>query len=133
MNIYNSPFKRPKKIALEHPHKTGEHNQIHPRASKRLHVRAFRLFIQLRPEFARRYKLSRHLSFARVSKNAGIFHIAQYERNIRGDFAGNARVSDGHKVRAFARTQHADTEFALANHALYLQAGYVKPQALVKS
>jgi preprotein translocase subunit SecF len=69
-------------------------------------------------------------AFARVSKNAGIFYIAQYERDIRRDFASDARVSDGHKVRAFARTQHADTEFALINHALYLQAGYVKPQAL---
>ena len=86
MDVHDAAFKRAQKIALQHPHKTREHNQIHFRPLQRADKRPFRLLVQLGAEFPRRNELRRNFPVARVRQNPRAFDVAQDDGDLRRNF-----------------------------------------------
>src|SRR5581483_11698537 len=110
MHVDDAAFKCAKKISLEHAHKTGEHNQIHFRILQRFDKCALGVFVQLGAKFSRRNELRGQIAFARVRENSRIFHVAQNDGDLRGNFSRSYGVGNRDKVRAFAGTEHANSE-----------------------
>ena len=98
VDVHDATFKCPQEISLQHTHETSEHDQIHFRISQRVHVRALGVFIELRPEFPRRDKSRRKISFSRVLKNSGVLDIAQHNRDLRGEASSRNRIRNSREV-----------------------------------
>lgn len=129
MDVYDPPFEGSQKIPLQHPHETGQHNQIHFRFPQGIDVSAFGFFVEFGAEFSGGDEPSGNIPFAGMRENARSFNIAQNQRYARRDRSGGARIGNRHEIRAFARTQHADAEISVVRHGLYLQARDVELQA----
>jgi hypothetical protein len=81
----------------------------------------FRVFIQLRPEFAGLDKMGWDTPLLRSLQDAGIRDIAQNDGHLSGDFPCRTPIRESHKVGSLPRSQHAYPEFAVSSHAGFLQ------------
>lgn len=111
MDVYDAPFKCTEKFPFQHPHETSEHDQIYLRSPQGLNHCMFGCFLKFRAKFTRRNKLLENIPFAGVCQNPRRLHIAQYYGDFSGNFPGSDGISNGDKVRAFARTKDAQTKW----------------------
>ena len=111
MDVDDAALERAQKIALQHAHETGEHDQIHPRILQRGDEGAFRRLVQFGAELARRNELRRNFPFAGVRQDSRRLDVAQNHGDLRRNFSRRHRVGDGDKVRAFAGAEHADAKW----------------------
>src|SRR5579862_1289250 len=118
MDIDVSALERTQEIPLEHPHESRQYHQIHARPPQRLDISPFGVFIELGAKFPRRDKLPRQLPLTRMAENTRCLDIAQNNRDLGRDSATRAGISNRHKIRAFARTKHADAKFSPVSHGL---------------
>ena len=105
------PSNARRKPALQHPHESRQHNQIHLHHLQRLHKCAFGVLVQLRAEISRRNEMCGNFPLARPGQNSRAFDVAQDDADLRRNFSRGAGNGNRDKVRAFAGTQHAQSEF----------------------
>jgi len=67
--------------------------------------------LQLGAKFARRDELCWKFSFARARQDSRRLDIAQDDGDFRRDLSGGNGIGDRDKVRTFARTEDAETEW----------------------
>ena len=70
MDVHDAPLECAQKIALQHAHETGQHNQIDFGILQRGDERAFRRLVQLGAKLSRRNKLRGNFPVARVRQNS---------------------------------------------------------------
>ena len=110
MNVHNTPFKSAKEFSLEHSHKTGQRDQIHPGLLQLLDEGMLRFVIQLRPKLSWCDEACFDASLTRPRQDSRFIHVAYDERNLRGYFPRSARIRNGDKIRTLARTEHSDAK-----------------------
>ena len=111
MDVHDAAFKRAQKFALQHPHETRKHNQIHFCPLQRADERPFRLLVQFGAKFSRRDELRRNLPFARVRQNPRTLDVAQDEGDLRRNFSRSPPLGNGDKVGAFAGAENAQAKW----------------------
>ena len=97
-------------VALENPHEAGEHDHINLRLDQPLHERLLRLLVELRPKLSRCDEFGEELPFTSAVQDAGIRHVADDDGDLRRDLTAGTRLGDGHHIRAFARTEDAESK-----------------------
>ena len=112
MNVDHSRRKSAEKIAFQNPHEPGQRDPIHLRLLQRGDVGALGLIVQFRAEFSRRDESGVDAPLLRPRQNSGVGHVAKHDRHFGGNLPGLTRPGNGRQVRAFARTENAQSKFS---------------------
>ena len=77
MNVNDSAFKCFQEIAFQHPHESGQGNQIYPGILQGRDIGVFRVLVELGAEFTGWHEPRVQVSLPRSAQNTGIGYIAE--------------------------------------------------------
>ena len=93
MDVHDAPLERAQKFALQHPHETRQHNQIHLCRLQSGDERPLGVLVQLGAELSRRDELRGNLPLARAGQNSRAFDRRSRRRRLPPEFFPSHRQS----------------------------------------
>ena len=102
MNIDDSALERPQEFSFQNPHETREGNKVNLGLSQLFNKCALSILLELGTEFTGLNKTRGQISLTRPRQDAGVFDIAQNNRDFCGERARSSSIGQRDKVRSFA-------------------------------
>jgi hypothetical protein len=120
MDVHNPALECAQKIAFQHAHKTGQHDEVDVGRPKRFDVMTLCFLFQPGPEFAWRQVAALEASLARPVEDSGRGNIAQHQSDLGGHCSRFTCVGYRHEIRAFSGAQYAQPESSCAVHPPFI-------------